>query len=277
MVWFSGEEEIYAGPSDRSEEKLSTWLDRGGCLLLSSPDYVLVQNGVNTFMQDYLGVGAVTEDTAMDQVTGAGTVFTGLGPYGLKNRINDYSDAISPNLSGELAFSGDLGDAGVNRDGLAYRTSFLGFGFERLPFAADQDAVMSAFLTWCDGLPALDGDGDGVLNSDDCIDADPGVWGAPGEVTDLILNKSGELEFTWSEPVGGSTAEYDVLRSDDLNDWYNATCVASGVQTTSAWSDSLNPAPGQIVFYLIRARNECGISVLGTNPDSSQRHGNACE
>ena len=277
IVWFSGEEEIYAGPSDRSEEKLSTWLDRGGCLLISSPDYVLVQNGVNTFMQDYLGVGTVVEDTAMDQVTGAGTVFAGLGPYGLKNRTNDYSDAVSPNLSGELAFSGDLGDAGVNRDGLAYRTSFLGFGFERLPFAANQDAVMSAFLTWCDGLPALDGDGDGVLNGDDCIDADPNVWGAPGEVTDLMLNKSGELEFTWSEPVGGSTAEYDSLRSYDWNDWYNATCVASGVKTTSAWTDSHNPAPGQMTLYLIRARNECGMSTLGNFNDGSQRHGNACE
>ena len=277
IVWFSGEEEIYAGPSDLSEWKLTTWLDRGGCLMLSSPDYVLVQNGVNTFMQDYLGVGAVVEDTAMGEVTGAGAAFTGLGPYGLKNRTNDYSDSISPNLTGELAFSGDLGDAGVNRDGLAYRTAFLGFGFERLPLAADQDAVMSAFLTWCDGLPALDGDSDGVLNGDDCIDADPGVWGAPGEVTDLMLNKSGVLEFTWTEPIGGSTAEYDILRSYDYTDWYNATCVASGVQTTSAWTDALDPAPGDLVFYLIRARNECGISTLGNNNDGSQRHGNACE
>ncbi len=56
-------------------------------------------------------------------MTGQGTVFGGLGTITLKNANPDYSDAISPDATAELAFSGDKGNAGIDKNGGHYRTS----------------------------------------------------------------------------------------------------------------------------------------------------------
>ena len=158
VIWWTGKEEIYAGPDDDSELALADWLDRGSCMLISSIDYVLTQGEITDFMQQRLGVASVTEDTGMVQVTGSGAAFGGLGPYGLQNQNPDYRDSISPDGTAELAFSGELddlsvADAGINKDGGWYRTSFLGFGVESAA-AGETEAILDAFLTWCDGLVA---------------------------------------------------------------------------------------------------------------------------
>jgi hypothetical protein len=229
-------------------------------------------------VQDRLGVASVDEDTGQDTVTGAGAVFTGLGPYTLRNANPDYSDTLNPDATAEVAFSGDLGPAAVDKDAGSYRTSFAGFGFERFTSASNGMLdSLSAFLDWCAGLPAIDGDSDGVTNADDCVAADPGVWSAPGEIDDLMIGSTG---YSWTEPVSGSGAVYDVLRSPTPLDFYDATCVVTGRDTTSApFVPELDPspAPGGVVYYLARARNECGQSSLGQNVDGSRRYGNACE
>ena len=68
-----------------------------------------------------------------------------------------------------------------------------------------------------------------------------------------------------------------MLRSTDPTDFYDATCVAAGGTQTSALPDGENPAPGEMFFYLVGASNDCGLSTLGTNPDSSPRYGTACD
>jgi hypothetical protein len=276
VIWWSGKEEIYAGPDDDSELALADWLDRGSCLLISSIDYVLTQGGITDFMQQRLGVASVTEDTGLTQVTGMGAAFGGLGPYGLQNQNPDYRDSISPDGTAELAFSGDLGDAGVNKDGGWYRSSFLGFGVESAA-AGETQAMLDAFLTWCDGLPAVDGDMDGVANGADCASGDADAWTSPSPITDLRLGK-GAVGFTWSEPVSGSGSVYDVLRTtDDPTDWYNADCVVAQTPQTSAVPDTENPGPGELWFYLAGASSECGVSTLGSNLDSTPRYGTACD
>ena len=35
--------------------------------------------------------------------------------------------------------------------------------------------------------------------------------------------------------------------------------------------------PGQLYYYLVRARSDCGTSTLGSNPDGTARHGTACD
>ena len=54
-------------------------------------------------------------------------------------------------------------------------------------------------------------------------------------------------------------------------------CVAIGVTDTTAPADPLDPEPGQMSFYLVGARNECGLSTLGENLDGTARYGTACE
>jgi len=278
VIWWSGKEENYAGPEDLSEEELVKWFERrSGCLLITSTDYLLVR-GYSDFIQQQLGVASYTEDTGMGAVTGQGTVFGGLGTITLKNTNPDYSDVVSPDGTAELAFSGDMGDAGVNKDGGFYRTAFMGHGMERLFSSSDLENALGTFLGWCDGLPDVDGDSDGVINGEDCAPGDANAWTAPSPITDLRLSKGTTYAFSWSQPVSGGGAVYDLLRSADYTDWWNATCVASGVEqpaVPAGWD--IDPLPGDIFFYLVRAHGECGTSMLGNNFDGSPRHGTACK
>jgi hypothetical protein len=278
VIWWSGNEENYAGPEDLSEQELVKWFERrSGCLFMTSSDYLLVR-GYSDFIQQQLGVASYTEDTEMGEVTGQGTVFGALGTITLKNINPDYSDVISPDGTAELAFSGDMGDAGVNKDGGFYRTAFTGYGLERLFTSSDLENTLSTFLGWCDGLPGVDGDSDGVLNGEDCAPGDADAWTAPSPVADLRLSKRMTYEFSWSQPVSGGGAVYDLLRSTDYTDWWNATCVASSVAQPAVpdgWDS--DPLPGETFFYLVRAHGECGTSMLGNNLDGTPRHGTACK
>jgi len=275
VIWWTGQEENYAGPDADSEVVLADWLDNAGCLMISSADYVLNSTDFSTFITERMGVDSASEDTGQNTVTGQGTVYAGLGPYSLSSLNPDYRDSLTPDGTAELAFSGDLGDAAVAKDGGAYRTSFLGFGVESTGTSAKPE-ILNAFLTWCAGLPDVDGDSDGWLNGVDCAPADPDAWTAPSPITDLMLGK-GAVGFSWSQPISGSGAVYDVLRTENPADFYNATCVAAGVTQTSASPDEENPAPGEMFFYLVGASNDCGLSTLGTNLDSSPRYGTACD
>jgi hypothetical protein len=275
VIWWTGQEENYAGPNADSEIVLADWLDRAGCMLISSADYVLNSSDFSTFIGERLGVASANEDTGQTTVTGQNTVYGGLGPYTLSNLNPDYRDSLTPDGTAELAFSGDMGDAGVAKDAGAYRTSFLGFGVESAG-NSDKPEILGAFLAWCAGLPDVDGDSDGWLNGVDCNAADPDVWTAPSTITDLMVGK-GAAGFSWSQPTSGSGAVYDVLRSTDPTDFYNATCVAAGVTDTSALDDGEVPEPGEPLYYLVGASNDCGVSTLGNNLDGSPRYGRACD
>jgi hypothetical protein len=277
LIWWTGREDFYAGPEMFSESELARWFDeRGGCFFLTSADYVFARDGVNGFMQERLGVATVAEDTGQGQVTGQGTVYGTLGTITLKNLSSDYSDSVSPDATAELAFSGNRGNAGVDKNGSFYRTTFLGFGVERLFSPADRQKTLLAFLQWCDGLPGLDGDGDAVSNGADCMPGVAEAWTAPAPVTDLRLHKA-ESGFTWSQPVSGAGAVYDLVRSGNAGDFWNATCVAAGREKTSvpaAWDSE--PRPGEVVFYLVRASSACGTAPMGNASDGTGRQGTAC-
>jgi len=278
VIWWSGNEDFYAGPTLFSELELPKYLDRrGGCLLISSSDYRFARGSLSDFMVQRLGVGTIVQDTGQGQVTGVGTVFGGLGTVTLKNLTDDYSDAITPSATAELAYSGSLGNAGVDKNGGFYRTAFAGFDLSRLFSAADRERSLLKFLQWCDGLAGVDGDGDGVANGTDCVPGDASVWTTPSPVTNLVLSK-GTTGFQWSQPVSGGGAVYDVLRSGAAADFWNATCVASGVsQTTIPAAWDVNPRPGEMFFYLVRARGACGTAPMGTGFNGTPRQGTACK
>ena len=122
----------------------------------------------------------------------------------------------------------------------------------------------------------MDGDGDGVANGVDCVPGDAQAWTAPSPVTDLAVSKT--AGFSWSQPASGGGAAYDLVRSVDPRDFWNATCVASGIAERSvAASADPNPPTGGIFFYLVRARSSCGTAPMGHRSDGTPRQGTACQ
>jgi hypothetical protein len=131
-----------------------------------------------------------------------------------------------------------------------------------------------------------DGDGRSECGAYDCDDGDPGVWGAPGEVRNLLLGKdAGETVLTWSLPLEpGGTPEgvsYDVLRATQGFFCSAASsgedvCLATGVHGTQA-TDEVAPDPGEMFFYQIRAVN-CGAAhgPLGFRSSGNPRTAPGC-
>jgi inhibitor of cysteine peptidase len=157
VVWFSGHEyNGYAGPGSAGEADLGSFLDDQGCLLISSQDYYY-DRGLTTFMQDYLGVDSDGGDVWQTVVTGSGSIFGGLGPsYTLSYPFANFSDAISPDATAELAFSGDMGSAAINKTTAGWTTAFLGFPIEALPSSAAREEVLEAFLEVCEPVTYID-------------------------------------------------------------------------------------------------------------------------
>ena len=155
VLWAGGH---YGSPAAATELALASFLDGGGCLVISSQEY-FYNNGLTPFMQQYLGVATATGDVGHAQVTGAGAVFGGLGPYTLDPTQIDVgyaatdSDIITPTLSAELAFSGSKGNAGVAHDGGRFRSIYMGFSLEAITSAGGRKSVLQKATDWCNALP----------------------------------------------------------------------------------------------------------------------------
>jgi hypothetical protein len=149
VIWFSGVEYGgYAGPGSAGEAALSSWLDEGGCLFISSQDYAY-DKGMTSFMQNYLGVTSGSNDVGQVSVTGQGSVYGGLRPYTLSYPFANYSDITSPAGDAELAFSGNMGNAATDKATGTYFTTFLSYPFEAIPDLTDRQYVLTAFFNKC--------------------------------------------------------------------------------------------------------------------------------
>ncbi len=218
VIWFTGDEfGGAAGPGGDGEAALGQWLDAGNCLFISSQDYYY-DRGKTTFMDTYLGVNTATSDVTQTTVTGAGSVFSGLGPFTLSYLFNNYSDMINPDgAPAELAFSGNAGNAAVNKDGGNYRTTFWGFPWEAINTAANREAALQTFLDWCGELPAYDVN----LSGNQSAEGQPGetveytvTVTNNGNVTDTVdLTVSGE---TWTTSLSVSSVELGAGESVDI-------------------------------------------------------------
>jgi hypothetical protein len=150
VIWFTGDEYGgYAGPGAAGEAALAEWLDSGDrCLFISSQDYYY-DRGLTSFMTDYLGAASVSSDVSQTQVTGAGSVFGGTGTFTLSYPFTNWSDEMTVGASAEVAFNGDQGIAGVNKDNGIYRTIFWVFPFEAISSPSDRQDLMSIILEHC--------------------------------------------------------------------------------------------------------------------------------
>ncbi len=152
VIWFTGDEfGGFCGPGAAGEAALTTWLNSGGNFLITSQDYFWdrrVSGAPNAFMLNVLGVQSVTNDVD-NQVTITGqNAFAGLGPYTLVYSFSNWSDAVIPNASAQIAYSGNGGTAAISRDTGVYKTLFFGVPLEMTATTADRAAILGAALNW---------------------------------------------------------------------------------------------------------------------------------
>lgn len=128
--------------------------------------------------------------------------------------------------------------------------------------AGGEGAISAAFLDLLD--PAGDEDSDGTLNGADCALFDETLWSAPGAPLQLTI--SGDV-LAWNAPTspGAAAVSYELLRSTDAADFTGAPCAESDIAGTTT-IDTTMPAPGELLSYLVRSVNGCG---LGLAADSS--------
>ncbi len=157
VIWFTGDEfGGSAGPGGSGESALQSWLDGGDrCLMISGQDYYF-DRGLTGFMTSHLGLGSAISDTDQTSVTGAGTLFSGMGPYALSYPFSNWSDTFVADAGGELAFDGNQGGAATLKTVGTSTGLFLGFPAEALS-VADRQAVFETFLGSCAGPLFMDG------------------------------------------------------------------------------------------------------------------------
>ncbi len=155
VVWFTGNEfGGAAGPGAAGESSLAGWLDSGGCLFISSQDY-LYDRGLTSFMNTYLGLDSGVNDLGFySVVSGAGAAFSGLGPYNLSFPFSDYSDVLTPGNAQNALVASNGKVAGISKDAVVYKTVFLAMAWEGLPSNGRME-TMQAFLDWCDQPPPV--------------------------------------------------------------------------------------------------------------------------
>jgi hypothetical protein len=159
VIWFTGDSfGGTAGPGDSGETALASYLEAGGCLFLSSQDYHWDQ-GLTPFMQIFLGVASVDDDTGeytsvegmdgsvFEDIEGIDLSYSGLG-------ISDYSDDVTTEPGATLSFMGNNSNgAAVEHFGndADWQTQFLVFPWEAIASATDREEVLLAFLESCLG------------------------------------------------------------------------------------------------------------------------------
>ena len=160
VFWFSGD--AYgstAGPNAADEANLTTWLDGGGRLFLSSQDY-LYDFGLTPFGQNYLGIGSFSSDSggATGIVGIAGDpIGGGLGPFSLTypSGFSDYGDIVTAGNGGSQAFeaSNSTNDLDVDKAGGDWKTVFFGTDWVALynNNAANGITVLQRIVDWFGG------------------------------------------------------------------------------------------------------------------------------
>jgi hypothetical protein len=117
-----------------------------------------------------------------------------------------------------------------------------------------------------------DTDGDGVGDACDCAASDGGSFGVPAEATGLTIVKPGLVtNLSWPALLGaGGGATYDLVTGSlatlhTTGSFSAATCLVRAHGALSFEDPRLDPAAGQGVYYLLRARTGCGGGTYGNS------------
>ncbi len=180
VIWFTGGEwGGFAGPGSAGEAALSTYIDNGGYLVLSSQDY-LYDMGLTDFGSNYLGIASFESDVYQNAVTGL-DIFDDMGTVSLIPLFANWTDHVVPTSEATLAFEGNQGEIATHLDSTGHGGGavFLGFPIEFLS-TNDQDVLLSDILDWAVGSTTepcpTDCNGDGVVDVSDLL-AIIDAWG----------------------------------------------------------------------------------------------------
>jgi hypothetical protein len=165
VVWYTGSAkknpdadwQIAAGPSPEAEGELAKYLDGGGCLLMSSPEYYK-DRGLTPFMQNYLGVSEVIDDAGESSVKGAGEGRFGFSELNSGSGSAYRNDVLVhnsdlPGTDAVFTYSDSGADAAIAVDNGIYRTVFMGFPL--LSTGNSKRSTLGAFMDLC-GKPDSD-------------------------------------------------------------------------------------------------------------------------
>jgi len=230
-VWFSASD-WYQPLTPADEERLADYLEGGGRLYYNGQDYLFRTEGPNDFARDYLGVADYTEDFTSTSVVGliGNPIGNYLGPYDLFYPYKNFSDALTPTASADVAFVGQEGqpDALINigpnpqSGGLPWRTAFFAFNPDGLSSEALARLMqrVTGWLSWLGGSTVMADktiarDGDVltyavVLRNDGWQDMASASFSAafnndlipvPGSITGGASWDPGLSAFVWSGPL----------------------------------------------------------------------------
>jgi hypothetical protein len=159
VIWFSAYD-WFQPLTSAEEERLATYLDGGGRLYYNGQDYLWQADGPNDFAREYLGVEDYTEDFTSTTVIGVleSPVGSYLGPYEPAYPYSNFSDALTPTTSADVAFVGQKGqpnaliNSGANLQGVPshWRSAFFAFDPDGLDHAANVRVMqrVAGWLSW---------------------------------------------------------------------------------------------------------------------------------
>jgi len=160
VVWFSASD-WYQPLTSVDEERLAHYLKAGGRLYYNGQDYLFHTDGPNDFARDYLGVADYTEDFTSTLVIGliGNPIGSYSGPYDLVYPYKNFSDALTPTASADVAFVGQEGQSNAltnievnSQDGnVSWRTTFFAFNPDGLSSPA-LTRLMQRVVGWLSWL-----------------------------------------------------------------------------------------------------------------------------
>jgi hypothetical protein len=115
----------------------------------------------------------------------------------------------------------------------------------------------------------IDRDEDAALDRDDCAAGDPSAAAVPAEVDGVMVDAVTPTRVHWADQssTSGTGTRYDLLGFTSVGlrtlGLASASCRAADLEEAEFFDGSAAPAPGEVIFYLPRARNACGAGGYG--------------
>ena len=171
VIWQTGKtftDGAYS-PSYAGEQELAEYLDAGGCLIVSDPEYGR-NRGNSNFAREYLGVGRFDQDVsklAFNPVASDFASFDGLGPFEVRAQsfddVGQFNDAVTVDLeaagpnSAQVIFEYDDGSgAAIATENERYRTVYYGFSLAAMEGNAGFHEMPNAALDFCQEPDRID-------------------------------------------------------------------------------------------------------------------------
>ncbi|MBN1261870.1 MAG: S8 family serine peptidase [Anaerolineae bacterium] len=263
VIWFTGYAwEGVISPTDEIE--IGDYLVAGGNLILSAQEYYYDAGGVNTFMEDYLGIASFpNQDVVVTQTTGvAGALGEGLGPYVMArpddwaaywptdNYEGPYDDEVSAATGADEPFRynapSNTNFNATSYEGSTFKSLYLAWPFEWIPDPQDRADILGEALAWMCApsaepevrlLPPYQEDFGGAGES---VDFDISLTNLLGVADTFQVAITGN---TWT--TGGPSSVGPVANGDTVNFQVtvdippDADCLDEDMATVVVWDSTM--------------------------------------